>query len=35
MQLTVGADAHGNGNLNKSDVMMFMKNIGGAKSEEK
>ena len=29
MQLTVGTDA--NGNLNKSDVMMFMKNIGGVK----
>jgi hypothetical protein len=29
MQLTVGTDAHGN--LNKSDVMMFMKNIGGVK----
>src|SRR6266852_6892196 len=27
MQLTIGTDAHGN--LNKSDVMMFMKNIGG------
>ena len=27
MQLTAGTDAHGN--LNKSDVMMFMKNIGG------
>ncbi len=29
MQLTIGTDAHGN--LNKSDVMMFMKNIGGVK----
>ena len=27
MQLTIGTDAHGK--LNKSDVMMFMKNIGG------
>jgi len=27
-QLTVGIDT--SGNLNKSDVMMFMKNIGGA-----
>jgi hypothetical protein len=27
MQLTAGADAHGN--LNNSDVIMFMKNIGG------
>lgn len=27
MQLTVGADAHGN--VNDSDVMIFMKNIGG------
>ena len=27
MQLTIGTDSHGN--LNKSDVMMFMKNIGG------
>ena len=27
MQLTVGTDSRGN--LNKSDVMMFMKNIGG------
>jgi len=27
MQLTVLTDGHGN--LNKSDVMMFMKNIGG------
>jgi hypothetical protein len=26
-QLTIGTDAYGN--LNKSDVMMFMKNIGG------
>ena len=31
MQLTVGTDAHGN--LNKSDVMMFMKNIGGVKAK--
>jgi hypothetical protein len=29
MQLTIGTDAHGK--LNKSDVMMFMKNIGGSK----
>ena len=28
MQLTIGTDKHGN--LNESDVMMFMKNIGGA-----
>jgi hypothetical protein len=28
-QLTIGTDAHGN--LNTSDVMMFMKNIGGIK----
>jgi len=27
MQLTIWTDGHGN--LNKSDVMMFMKNIGG------
>ena len=27
MLLTIGADKHGN--LNESDVMMFMKNIGG------
>ena len=31
MQLTVGADAQGN--LDKSDVMMFMKNIGGVKKK--
>ena len=31
MQLTVGTDAHGS--LNKSDVMMFMKNIGGIKAK--
>jgi hypothetical protein len=31
MQLTIGADAQGN--LNKSDVMMFMKNIGGVKEK--
>jgi hypothetical protein len=31
MQLTIGTDAHGN--LNKSDVMMFMKNIGGIKKK--
>ena len=31
MQLTVGTDAHGN--LNQSDVMAFMKNIGGAKKK--
>ncbi|KAH8999019.1 hypothetical protein EDB83DRAFT_897501 [Lactarius deliciosus] len=29
-QLTIGTDA--NGNYNKSDVMMFMKNIGGSKT---
>ena len=31
MQLTIGTDAHGN--LNKSDVMVFMKNIGGVKKK--
>ena len=31
MQLTVSTDGHGN--LNKSDVMMFMKNIGGVKKK--
>ena len=31
MQLTVWID--GNGNVNKSDVMMFMKNIGGIKEK--
>jgi hypothetical protein len=31
MLLTIGADEHGN--LNKSDVMMFMKNIGGVKKK--
>ena len=31
MQLTIGADE--NGNLNNSDVMMFMKNIGGAEKK--
>ena len=31
MQLTVWTDGHGN--LNKSDVMMFMKNIGGIKKK--
>jgi hypothetical protein len=31
MQLTVGTDEYGN--LNKSDVMMFMKNIGGVKKK--
>ena len=31
VQLTVGTDAHGK--LNKSDVMMFMKNIGGNKAK--
>ena len=31
MQLTVWTD--GNGNVNKSDVMMFMKNIGGVKDK--
>ncbi len=30
-QLTVGTDA--NGNFNKSDVMMFMKNTGGAETK--
>jgi hypothetical protein len=29
MQLTVGTDMHGPGSLNKSDIMMFMKNISG------
>jgi hypothetical protein len=27
VQITIGRDA--NGNFNKSDVMMFMKNVGG------
>jgi hypothetical protein len=31
MQLTISTDGHGN--LNKSDVMMFMKNIGGVKNK--
>jgi hypothetical protein len=31
MQLTIGTDA--DGNLNKSDIMMFMKNIGGVKAK--
>jgi hypothetical protein len=31
MQLTIGTDA--DGNLNTSDVMMFMKNIGGVKKK--
>ena len=31
MQLTIGTDEHGN--LNTSDVMMFMKNIGGVKKK--
>ena len=31
MQLTVGTDAHGN--VNKSDVMIFMKNIGGTNTK--
>ena len=31
MELTVWADGHGN--LNKSDVMMFMKNIGGVEKK--
>ena len=31
MQLTIGTDEFGN--LNKSDVMMFMKNIGGVKKK--
>ena len=31
MQLTIGTDA--NGSLDKSDVMMFMKNIGGVKAK--
>jgi hypothetical protein len=30
-QLTIGTDA--NGNFNKSDVMMFMKNTGGAETK--
>ena len=29
MQLTIGTEPQGN--LNRSDVMMFMKNIGGVK----
>jgi hypothetical protein len=33
IQLTVGYDA--SGNLNKSDVMAFMKNIGGPESSTK
>jgi hypothetical protein len=31
MQLTIGTDEFGN--FNKSDVMMFMKNIGGVKKK--
>ena len=31
MQLTIGTDTHGN--LNMSDIMMFMKNIGGVKKK--
>jgi hypothetical protein len=31
MQLTVGVEA--NGSLNDSDIMMFMKNIGGVKAK--
>ena len=31
MQLTIGTDEHGN--LNESDVMMFMKNIGGVQKK--
>jgi hypothetical protein len=31
MQLTIGTDTRGN--LNKSDIMMFMKNIGGVKEK--
>jgi hypothetical protein len=31
MQLTIGTDTHGN--LNKTDIMMFMKNIGGVKKK--
>ncbi len=31
MQLTIGTDAYGN--PNNSDVMMFMKNIGGVKAK--
>jgi hypothetical protein len=31
MQLTIGTDTHGNSN--NSDVMMFMKNIGGVKKK--
>ena len=30
-QLTIGTDS--SGNFNKSDVMMFMKNIGGAQAK--
>ena len=31
MQLTIWTDGHGN--LNKSDIMMFMKDIGGVKGK--
>jgi hypothetical protein len=31
MQLTIGTGTHGT--LNRSDVMMFMKNIGGIKKK--
>ena len=31
MELTVWADGHGN--VNKSDVLMFMKNIGGVEKK--
>lgn len=31
MQLTIGTDAYGK--FNESDVMMFMKNIGGVKKK--
>jgi hypothetical protein len=31
MQLTIGTDAHGK--LNESDVMIFMKNIGGSNAK--
>jgi hypothetical protein len=31
MQLTISTDGHGS--VNKSDVMMFMKNIGGVKKK--
>ena len=31
MQLTIGTDAHGN--FNESDVMVFMRNIGGTSAK--